>query len=120
MQKKIFIADDDPGILEAFRMMLEDEGYIVLAHTHGNIVDEVLMDPPDLLLLDIWMSGQDGREVAKAMREDERTKSIPIIMISAHSDTAKIAKSVGADDFLNKPFDIDEFLTTIEKHLSKE
>ena len=115
MTKKIFVADDDQGILEALRLMLEDEGYDVYTHGSGAIVDEIKSTLPDLILLDIWMSGQDGRQVAEALRRDELTFRIPIIMISAHKETGKIAESVGADDFICKPFDIDEFLTKIQR-----
>lgn len=115
MAKRIFVADDDQGILEALRVMLEDEGYEVFTHGSGVIIEEIKANIPDLVLLDIWMSGQDGRQVAEALRSDEVTRTIPIIMISAHKETDKIAQSVGADDFIYKPFDIDEFLNKIQR-----
>ena len=115
MAKRIFVADDDHGILEALRLMLEDEGYDVATHGSGSIVDEIRAAMPDLILLDIWMSGQDGRQVAEALRNSVDTRNIPIIMISAHKETEKIAQSVGADDFIYKPFDIGEFLGKIQR-----
>jgi CheY-like chemotaxis protein len=73
---------------------------------------------PDLLLLDIWMSGLDGREICKALKLQDHTKHIPIILVSANRDTEQIAHDAGADDFLNKPFDMDDLLRKVAERVS--
>ena len=117
MNKTILVADDDPAILHAIRMLLEDEGYQVVT-TYGDKTAQVVKRHlPDLILLDIWMSGMDGRDICKQLKAHESTKHIPIIMISARQDTEKIAKESGADDFVEKPFDIFKLLEKIEQYV---
>ncbi|TWR25802.1 response regulator transcription factor [Mucilaginibacter pallidiroseus] len=111
--KKIMIADDDPGIVDAVEMLLEFEGYDVATTVSGATVFQ-LDQLPDLLLLDIWMSGEDGRDICKQLKAQDTTSSLPIIMISASRDIKSSAMEAGADDFLAKPFEMDELLKKIE------
>ena len=117
-KKTILIADDDPAIIDAIKTILEDEGYKVLTTVNGATVGIMFEEKPDLLLLDIWMSGQDGRDICKALKAQESTKHIPIVMISANRDTEDIARAAGADDFLGKPFEIEDLLAKVEKYLT--
>lgn len=112
-KKKILVADDDPAIVDAIQIMLEDAGYEVSTTVDGETVYKMEKEYPDLLLLDIWMSGQDGRELCKFLKSRDATKEIPIIMISANKDTAKMAKDSGANDFIEKPFDMNELLKKV-------
>ena len=116
-KKKILIADDDPGILDAVMMFLEEFGYEVEITNDGGTLHEFRHGYPDLLLLDIWMSGWNGRDICMALKSQATTKNLPIILFSANKDTAKIAKEAGADDFLAKPFDMDELLAKIAYYL---
>lgn len=118
-QKKVMIADDDPGILDAVQAMLEFGGYEVSSTVDGATVLAMDEDLPDLLLLDIWMSGTDGRDVCKALKNQAVSKLMPIIMISASTELERSAKEAGADDFLEKPFDMDELLSKVEFHLNR-
>lgn len=118
--KKIMIADDDPGIVDAIEMLLEFEGYQVSSTVDGATVLELKNeDLPDLLLLDIWMSGQDGRDICKKFKQDETTKHIPVVMISASRDIKESAMEAGADDFLAKPFEMNDLLTKIRVFTNK-
>src|SRR5690348_1564212 len=112
-KKKIIVADDDPAICEGIAMVLEDEGYQVAITTDGQTVTEAHNHLPDLILLDIWMSGIDGRDICKKLKAQGRTKHIPIIMISANRDTAEIAKKAGAEDYLSKPFEINNLIEKV-------
>jgi DNA-binding response OmpR family regulator len=111
--KKIMIADDDPGIIDAVEMILEFEGYEVTSTIDGTTLLDLKNDLPDLLLLDIWMSGEDGRDICKKLKQGTITKNIPVIMISASRDIRDSAMAAGADDFLAKPFEMDELLRKI-------
>ncbi|MFD2871020.1 response regulator transcription factor [Mucilaginibacter ximonensis] len=113
--KKIMIADDDPGIVDAIEMLLEFEGYQVTSTVDGADVLDLTDDLPDLLLLDIWMSGEDGRDICKKIKKIDTMKNIPVIMISASRDIRESAMAAGADDFLAKPFEMNELLAKIKK-----
>lgn len=116
--KKILIAEDDQAILDVVTIILENAGYTIVATSNGDIVLEKMEnDTPDLLLLDIWLSGHDGGKIARTLKHKDNTKQIPIIMISANNETEKIAKEVHADGFLQKPFDIDDLLQIVQKYI---
>jgi DNA-binding response OmpR family regulator len=108
------IADDDPGIVDAIEMLLEFEGYHVTSTVNGATVLEMKDELPDLLLLDIWMSGEDGRDICKKFKQVDITRNIPVIMISASRDIKESAMAAGADDFLAKPFEMNELLAKIK------
>ncbi|HMG09804.1 MAG TPA: response regulator [Mucilaginibacter sp.] len=115
--KKIMIADDDPGIVDAVEIMLDFEGYEVSSTVNGATLLDMQTEFPDLLLLDIWMSGFDGRDICRELKQKKNTRGIPIIMISASRDIERSAYEAGADDFLAKPFEIDDLLGKIKKLL---
>lgn len=115
--KKILVADDDPAIVDAVQMILALQGYVVETTVDGRQVYNVEHEPPDLLLLDIWMSGEDGREICRYLRSQPQTKDLPIVMISASRDIGESARKAGADAFLPKPFDIDRLLQVIQQQL---
>lgn len=115
VKKKVMVADDDQGILGVIRLILEDEGYEVLVTSNGETLKKVIDTQPHVLLLDIWMSGHDGQEICRYLKSNDDTKHIPIILFSANKDTALKAKECGADDFLAKPFEIDELLAKVQQ-----
>lgn len=112
--KRIMIADDDPAILDAIGIILEYKGYEVRRVLNGKGLIEMEYELPDLLLLDIWMSGTDGRDICKKLKDTEHTRKLPIVLISASKDIQKSAMDAGADDFLAKPFEIEELFKIIE------
>jgi DNA-binding response OmpR family regulator len=120
IQRKILIADDDPAICDAVQFMLEEEGYDVDTTVNGETIYKMEANFPDVLLLDIWMSGQDGRDICKYLKKKALTKRIPIIMLSASRDIAESAKEAGADDFLPKPFNMDDLLEKIAKYTKQQ
>ncbi|MBI2600204.1 response regulator [Candidatus Daviesbacteria bacterium] len=113
------VADDDLPILEVIRIILDEGGYKVITTSNGAAVEKIIKsDHPDLVILDVWMSGTDGREVAKKLKSQKETQNIPIIIVSALRETRKIAAEIGADDFLEKPFDISDLLKIVNKNTS--
>ncbi|MDQ3239707.1 MAG: response regulator [bacterium] len=117
MKKKIIVADDDRSIVDVLTMILEDAGYEVESTSNGQTIQKVSEYLPDLLLLDIWMIGVDGRDICKYLKDQKLTKNLPIIMLSANKDTEKISKEAGADDFIAKPFDMDTLLAKAAQHI---
>ena|SRR5260221_4819815 len=119
MSKKILIVDDDKDILEPLAIILESYGYVVQAITKGKLVStRVTLFHPDIILLDILMSGSDGRTICKKLKSDKNTQNIRIIMMSAHPYADRDSKDAGADDFLAKPFETQELLGMLNKHIS--
>jgi PAS domain S-box-containing protein len=107
----ILIADDERGIRDVFSSLLAGPDYRLLFADNGkDAVEAALTHAPDLLLLDVMMPGIDGFEVCRRLRSDPRTKEIPILIITALNDHRSRLKGIdsGADDFISKPFDLDE------------
>ena len=119
-KKKILIADDDAAILDALSFLLSSSGYDVETTLDGEMFKDFKKDLPDLILLDILMSGWDGGVICKDLKSRKETKHIPIILFSANRDTSKIAKEVGADDYISKPFEINDLLSKIKKLVHKK
>lgn len=115
----ILAADDNPAILDALKIMLEEEGYSVETTEDGAVAQNMQAPLPDILLLDVWMSGMDGRDVCKSLKGHAATKHIPIILVSATKNIEQIAHDCGADDYVSKPFQMDHLLATVAKHVSQ-
>lgn len=121
MEEKIVIVDDDEGILEAFTAMLESENYNVSGYSNGDSLLKISKEKmPTLIILDVLLSGQDGREICKQLKQNPETKKIPIIMISAHPSIEKSVQECGADDFIKKPFEMDDMLKKVSKYVKKK
>jgi CheY-like chemotaxis protein len=114
-RRRVFIADDDDAILDALQLILSDRGYRVTCSTDGREIFKQLANPPDVFLLDIWMSGVDGTDICLALKSDEETKNIPVILVSAHQDIAQIAQEAGADAYLVKPFEMSKLLELLQQ-----
>ncbi len=113
--RKILAVDDDDDILDVIRIILEDEGYEVATLTHGqNILDSITSIKPDLILLDVMLSGMDGRELCKTIKADLNFNLIPIIMISASHNLHNFTALPGPPNgFIPKPFDIDNLVDVV-------
>lgn len=117
--KKLLVVDDDADILEFLQVILEEEGYEVLTSTKGEYLEQLHNGGlPHLILLDVFLSGKDGRSIVKHLKSQDETKHIPVIMFSAHPSAEQASRAAGADDFLAKPFDIDKLLEKVEKYFS--
>ncbi|PWS31945.1 response regulator [Pedobacter paludis] len=112
--KKILIADDDEGIVDAVTMILEVMGYEVEYTYDGGTVIDAVKNKPDLILLDIWMSGYDGRDICRQLKSDPEYQGIPVLMISASRDIKQSALDAGANDFMEKPFEMDSLLNKVD------
>ncbi len=111
--KNILVVDDDPDILDAIQFVLEDAGYNVKTTQKGEYAENLHKNLPDLIILDVLLSGKDGRTICQKLKSQEDTKNVPIIMISAHPSAQQTVKEVGADGFIAKPFDISMLLSKV-------
>lgn len=106
-KKSILVVDDEEDILELVRFNLSREGYRVLAAMSGEeALKTTRLQLPDLLVLDLMLPGIDGLEVTRRLRADDRTRHIPIVMLTAKGEEADVVTGLelGADDYVVKPF----------------
>ena len=116
---KILIVDDETEILEMLALQFELEGYLVYTADSARVALEKLSDMPDIILLDINMDGMDGLELCAAIRE---YVAAPILFLTARvSEADKInGLTAGGDDYITKPFSMQELLARVEAHLRRE
>ena len=113
----ILVADDEPDNLALIKILLEREGYSVVAVENGReAVEHLLMRRPDLVILDIMMPVMDGLEACRCIKRDEKTRDIPVIFLSAHDETEVQVNglAIGANDFITKPFNADELVARVD------
>lgn len=114
MKKKLLIVDDDKSIGEMLRTLLEFSGYQANVLNNPEGVEQKIREyDVDLVILDMRLGGISGTDVCTRLKEKETTKEVPILMMSALSDADVICKAAGADEFISKPFEMDELLAKI-------
>ena len=116
---KLLIVDDSTDLLDAMELILLQKGYTIKTlAANNNIFNEITSFSPDLLILDIFLAGKDGREICKELRKIVENKYMSIIMFSASPKALEDYSSYGADDYLEKPFGINNLIEKIEHVLS--
>jgi CheY-like chemotaxis protein len=119
MNKKVLICDDDEGILDMLALILEDAGFNTVSEINSLNVNKLIeKEQPDLLLLDLWMPVLSGDQVLKMIKNNPETSNLPVIIISASIEGAKIAAEAGANNFIAKPFDVDELINKVHQLLN--
>ena len=119
MKYKILIADDDPGIRDIFKILLTKAGYDIEVKEDANEIFENKFRIPDLFLVDKLLSGIDGLDICHYLKTNEHTSHIPVIMVSATPDIGIAAAKAGADDFVEKPFELSYLLKVIERNITR-
>lgn len=122
MAESILIVEDEADIARLVAVNLEAEGYECHQVTKGeDALDRALQVHPDLVLLDLMLPGVDGVEVCRQLRKDPRTASAGIIMLTAKSLPADRVAGLeaGADDYIDKPFDVDELIARVHTSLRR-
>ncbi|MGH7239222.1 MAG: response regulator transcription factor [Candidatus Saccharimonadales bacterium] len=114
---KILVIDDDASVLHALGLFLAQEGYAVTTASkyRGKLKKVKPSELPDLIILDILLSEENGCVIAKGLKHNNLTANIPIVMISAHPNGKQMAGEAGADAYLPKPFEVDDLLETIDR-----
>ncbi|MEO6914642.1 MAG: response regulator [Chitinophagaceae bacterium] len=113
----ILFAEDDPAVQDAFRIMFERAGYIVTILANGQSILENDFEVPDIFILDKQLSGVDGLDICRHLKAQERTRHIPVIMLSASPLISRLAPTAGADDYLEKPFKMNDLFALVSKLL---
>lgn len=116
---KILVIDDDPDVRLVVSRLLQKEGYaVVTASQPAEARQKIAQENPSLILLDVLLSGSDGRQLCRELKSGGQTQNIPIIMVSGHPGAAVAYKDWGANDFLAKPIQVGRLLETLSRQLA--
>ncbi len=122
MAYKILVVDDEPTIVRLMEFILARQGHEMMVAVNGEeALEKIRAHAPDLVLLDIMMPRIDGYEVARAVRADPATASLPIIMLSAKAQEEDIRRGVGigVDEYITKPFSPEHLVHVVAGYLSR-
>jgi DNA-binding response OmpR family regulator len=117
--KKILLIEDDDSLRDGISLLLLDEGYQIKSLPDGSNFQRIVSEfKPDLYLIDYRLPGKDGLEITKIIRSSSTKSQTPVILLSATGDNLpEKARIAGANEFVRKPFNIDNLIELIQKHL---
>ena len=115
--RKILIIEDDEATCEILEFIVADLGCEAITSTYALPVKEIQTVSPDMILLDHWLGDQLGGELCFKLKNNTATKDIVIIIVSAHSTVREIARQSCADDYIEKPFSVNEVEKKIKRYL---
>lgn len=117
--KTIFIVEDETGIRDALQLLLSFENYDVRSFSNVDAFNKRDQSVnPDIFILDVMLPDGSGTDVCNQLKKDPKTSEIPVMIISAHARSENVTKACNADEFIAKPFDIDDVLLKIENLIS--
>ena len=117
---KVLIVDDEPFNVDVLLQELEELDYELITASNGQeALDQIKSRQPDLILLDLMMPVLDGFAVLSEIKADDSLRDIPVIIVSAASDSKSIVKGIkqGADDYVTKPIDAEHLKNKLKDHL---
>lgn len=118
MIKRVLLAEDEPNIVESLTFLLERAGFAVASEMNGqSALDAALSDPPDVVVLDVMLPGLDGFEILRRLRAETRTRTLPVLMLTAKGqrEDREAALDFGADLFITKPFSNAEVIAAVTR-----
>jgi CheY-like chemotaxis protein len=120
--KTILLVDDMETVLLFEKTMLKGSGITLRTAKNGALaLKEIAQSPPDLILLDVIMPELDGIETCRRIKQDEKTRHIPVVMVTTKGEPEMVQKAIdaGCNDFITKPLDKTELLSKVRAHLGK-
>jgi len=121
--KKILIVDDEQDIVESLKFVLESYDYTCYCAYNGEDGLKLARDIiPDLIILDVMMPRINGYKISRLLKFDKKYKDIPILMVTARAqeEDKLIGEETGADEYITKPFDLDDVVKIVKKYLERE
>ncbi len=115
--KRIIVAEDDPGMQDALRVIFKRGGYDVVIENDGERLLSDELGIPDLYILDKQLSGVDGLDICRFLKNKPSTSQVPVIMLSADPHIEALSRQAGADNYLGKPFRLRSLLEMVSSHL---
>lgn len=123
--RTILVVEDNDMNMQLVEFLLEEGGYGIVKATSGEealaLTRDASLATPDLILMDIHLPGMDGLSVVRAMKEEDRTRAIPILALTAHAmrgDRDRFLEA-GCDGYISKPIDVKTFIESIERYLDE-
>ena len=115
---RIIIVEDDPGIREAVGFVFNPQQYEVTVLADGSSLLSGNFDPPDIFIIDKQLPGVDGIDLCRHLKQQELTRDIPVIIMSASTHAQKSAKLAGAAHFIEKPYTLNTIRETVSKYVN--
>lgn len=117
-ERKILLLDDNKDLLLIVQIILKSQGYeVVQACCIEEALQKIKCHQPSLIMMDVFIKEQDGRELCSQLKSDPTTSHIKIIMMSGIESENDNLRSIGADDFIPKPFNYDDLLERINRQM---
>lgn len=115
-KKTIFIIEDDPDISELMQMIVESEGFVVRTFSEMEKIESVIAkQKPQLVIMDLSVGGVDSAAIARKLKYEKQTSGTRVLLVSAKTSLAEIARAARVDGYLAKPFDIKDLIGNIKK-----
>jgi DNA-binding response OmpR family regulator len=117
-KKCIYILEDNDDIRELIAYLLIEENYDVQGYpTVKSFEKEIALGRPDMIILDVMLTDGNGIDVCGQLKSNILTHDIPVLMMSAHTYFSEVKKQCGAEDFISKPFDINDLVSRVDHYL---
>lgn len=119
-EKKILLLDDNKDLLLIVQIILKSQGYdVVQACCVNEAAQKIKIHRPALILMDVFIKEEDGREFCSQIKQDSTTHQIKVVMMSGIESDNTLLYKIGADDFIQKPFDYDDLLTKVQRQMTQ-
>ena len=117
MEKCIYVVEDNANLREIIEFLLLEESYIVKAYpTVASFWQEMRQHAPDFIVLDVMLPDGNGLDVCAKLKGDAKTHHIPVMIMSANNHLRNVRANCAAEDFINKPFDLNDFVSRVAHH----
>jgi CheY-like chemotaxis protein len=121
MRKRVLIFDDDDAILEVCTIVLETNGFETVTQNNcEDILEKIEACAPDVILMDNKIPPLGGVRASRVIRSSPGHAQLPIVFFSANQDVARLAAEAGADQYIEKPFDLDDLITALRRAIRIE
>jgi len=119
MSKLIYLLEDDEDIRFIVEYILMEAGYSVESFGTAKEFDtKIRLSQPDLILLDVMLPDGNGINICRELKTDEKTVNIPVLIMSAHAAEKSVLEEACADNFISKPFDLDDLLHLVKRMIA--
>jgi DNA-binding response OmpR family regulator len=120
LTKKVLIIENDQDIRHIVALILEEQGFITLSIPEPEDLTEIIPFKPDIMLLDEFINNRPGHRLCRKIKQIDMLKHIPVIILSTANDIELIATECEANDYIRKPFDIDDMVHTVVRTVNHQ